>query len=116
MSRRNDGLTCTAKAKSTQKRCGNPPIRGGTVCKFHGGGAPQVKAVAARAVFEALVGPALMQYRRIIEAPDVDDRVKLAALRDLFDRTGYKPPVQVEFISDAAIEADIKRIEDERGI
>jgi len=32
------------------KPCGRPPIRGGTVCPTHGGGAPQVKAKAAERV------------------------------------------------------------------
>lgn len=38
---------CKAIRKSG-KRCSNWPIRGGVVCRMHGGGAPQVKAAAAR--------------------------------------------------------------------
>lgn len=38
---------CTATAKTTGNRCRQPAIRGGTVCRFHGGAAPQVKAKAA---------------------------------------------------------------------
>lgn len=33
---------CTATAKSTRKQCTRPSILGGTVCRFHGGAAPQV--------------------------------------------------------------------------
>src|SRR5690349_12616665 len=33
--------------------CGRPPIKGGTVCTSHGGGAGQVRAAAARRVAEA---------------------------------------------------------------
>lgn len=46
---------CTARAKTTGKPCGNPPMNGGTVCRMHGGRAPQVKAKAKQrqAVAEA---------------------------------------------------------------
>jgi hypothetical protein len=50
---------CTATAKSTRGRCTRPAIAGGTVCRFHGGSAPQVQAAAEqrlllrRAVLEA---------------------------------------------------------------
>lgn len=38
---------CKATARSGEQ-CSNPPIQGGTVCRMHGGGAPAVKAAAAR--------------------------------------------------------------------
>ena len=37
---------CKAKAKSSQKHCRRPTMRGGFVCAQHGGMAPQVKAKA----------------------------------------------------------------------
>lgn len=40
--------TCTATAKSTGKQCTRPPVPGATVCRFHGGAAPQVQAAAQR--------------------------------------------------------------------
>lgn len=39
---------CTAKAKSTGKRCTRTAIRGGTVCPVHGGGSKKVKNAASR--------------------------------------------------------------------
>lgn len=48
-------VTCTARAKSTGERCQRAPIRGGTVCYVHGGGAPGVKAAAARRLEAAKV-------------------------------------------------------------
>ena len=53
---------CTARRKNGQP-CGAKAIRGGTVCRMHGGGAPQVKAAAA-ARLRAMVDPALglLQY------------------------------------------------------
>lgn len=41
-----DPSRCQARAKQTGKQCGRSPIPGGTVCKIHGGGAPQVRAKA----------------------------------------------------------------------
>lgn len=38
---------CQAKAKTSGKRCAQRAIPGGHVCRFHGGGAPQVKRKAA---------------------------------------------------------------------
>ena len=44
------------KCKGTKRdgtQCGSYPIEGGTVCRMHGGGAPAVKAAAARRAAEA---------------------------------------------------------------
>ena len=42
-----------------------------------------------------MVEPALEQLRRLIHSAD-SDSVKLTAIRDVLDRTGYKLPVQIE--------------------
>lgn len=39
---------CTATAKSTGERCGRAALPGAKVCRFHGAGAPQVRAAAGR--------------------------------------------------------------------
>lgn len=39
---------CVATAKSSGARCSKPAIPGGSVCKYHGGGAPQVRAKAVQ--------------------------------------------------------------------
>lgn len=44
---------CTAVSNSTGKRCKHSAIHGGTVCRVHGGSAPQVKAKAERRLAEA---------------------------------------------------------------
>lgn len=101
-------VKCSARAKSTGQRCGKYAIPGGTVCRIHGGAAPQVIAVAARKVFEQLVGPGLVQYRKIIEDPATPPAVRLAALRDLFDRTGHSKPAQIDVrLTDAQVEREI---------
>lgn len=96
--KRKDGLTCTGTSKQTKERCGNPPIPGCTVCKFHGGAAPQVKAAGVRRMMEDLLGPAMVEIARIIQEPGVSDNVKATVIRDLLDRTGHKPATQVEMM------------------
>ncbi|MDF3290741.1 hypothetical protein [Streptomyces silvisoli] len=41
---------CTGRSSQTGEPCKNFPIKGGTVCRSHGGAAPQVKAAAAARV------------------------------------------------------------------
>ena len=107
--KRNDGLTCTATAKSTGNRCGKPPIHGGTVCKFHGGAAPQVIKSARRRLND-LVDPAISALTDIIEHPLTPQVVRLAAIKDILDRAGYKSPVQVEVMSRPALEEQYERL------
>jgi hypothetical protein len=60
---------CKATAKSTGNRCTQPAVPGAAVCRFHGGGAPQVRAAAAKRVVEH-------QVRRLLadlEVPAVED-------------------------------------------
>ena len=60
-----------------------------------------------------MVDPALTQLDRLIDDPDTFQPVRFAAIKDVLDRNGYKPPTQIEVITDAAIEADIARLEAE---
>lgn len=57
---------CTAHSKQTKKRCLRPPILGGTVCRYHGGGCPQVKRKAAERLAD-LIDPdrALREMARL---------------------------------------------------
>lgn len=48
-----DARRCTARSKQSGQRCRRAAIVGGSVCHFHGGGAPQVRRVALRRVAEA---------------------------------------------------------------
>jgi hypothetical protein len=43
---------CTATSKQRGERCKQPAITGGTVCRYHGGAAPQVKAAADKRLEE----------------------------------------------------------------
>lgn len=81
---------CTAKARTTGDRCGNYAIVGGTVCRMHGGAAPQVR-LAARARLAALVDPAIDALTRVLEEPE-------RIVRDQFDRPHLVGPSFAERI------------------
>ncbi len=78
---RTDGQPCQASA-----------IRGGTVCRSHGGSASQVREAARRRLLE-LVDPALVRLDRIIRESN-DERIVLAALKEVLTRAGIDPPVE----------------------
>jgi len=85
---------CSARSKQTKKRCRRPAIRGGNVCRHHGGGAPQVRRRAAERL-AALVDPALDTLGRLIRERR-DKRVALGAVKDVLDRNGYGAPRRFE--------------------
>lgn len=80
---------CSARSKSTGKACQRPAIPGGTVCRYHGGAAPQVKA-AAMDRLRALQHPAIDRMAKLIDQ-DEFPTVAYAASRDVLDRTLGKP-------------------------
>ena len=63
------------------------------VCRYHGGGAPQVQK-KARERLEALVDPAINQYKTLLKSKHHPTR--LGAVKDILDRTGYKPTERIE--------------------
>ena len=89
------GRTNKCKAhKKDGSRCGHYPIRGGTVCKYHGGAAPQVQ-MKAKERLEALVAPAIMVLGKLLHCDECPS-VQLGAVRDVLDRNGFKPTDKVE--------------------
>ena len=87
---------CTAH-KRNGDRCKNAAIRGGTVCGYHGGNAPAVKA-KARLRLEMASDRLARQLLNMTTDPNVADPVKLAAIKDALDRSGIqaKTAVSVE--------------------
>lgn len=75
-------------------RCGKAPIRGGTVCRMHGGAAPQVK-LKAEARLRALEMPAIDRIGKLIEQDEFPS-VAYQASRDVLDRLRGKPTEMVE--------------------
>lgn len=77
---------CTAKSRQTGERCKNYAIRGGTVCRFHGGATPSVKRKAALRL-AALVDPAIATLgREMVKADKSSDRQRAA--NSILDRAG----------------------------
>ena len=87
---------CKAKSTRTGKRCGKVAILGGTVCRFHGGAAPQVKAAAAQRVRDMLAEA--IDPNRILRE---EGRIGLSNVQDLFDDKGNVKPLS-EWPEDAA--------------
>jgi len=83
---------CTATSKQSGKPCRQPAIPGGTVCHYHGGGAPQVKQKALERLM-ALQHPAIDRLTQLI-AQEAFPTVAYAASRDVLDRTMGKPTEQ----------------------
>lgn len=78
---------CRATARSTGKRCTRPAIPGGTVCRYHGGAAPQVQKKAALRLLE-LVDPAVATLARVMASPTAKDADKIRAAENVLDRAG----------------------------
>lgn len=78
-------VSCKA-TNNRGNRCGLRPIPGGTVCKWHGGGAPQVRAKAALRLMD-LVMPAISTLaREMVKAGSSADRQRAA--NSILDRAG----------------------------
>lgn len=83
---------CSARSKQSGKPCKQYVIPGGTVCHYHGGGAPQVKAKAMERLL-ALQHPAIDRLAKLIDQ-ETFPTVAYAASRDILDRTIGKPAEQ----------------------
>ena len=84
---------CTAHSKQTGLQCKRTPIPGGTVCRYHGGAAPQVKQAALERLM-ALQNPAIDRLGKLIDQ-EAFPTVAYAASRDVLDRTMGKPAESV---------------------
>lgn len=107
---------CTATASSTGERCKRDAIDGTTVCRYHGGAAPQVQEKAQERVDERLnrmarevlkeSEPQLMELIEAFgDAEGIDEQV--TALREirqwttsLLDRTDHGPTETREVTGD----------------
>lgn len=79
---------CTATNRQGN-RCGKEPIHGGTVCRMHGGAAPQVMFKAMERLM-ALQPKAVGRLETLIDQ-EAFPTVAYAASRDVLDRTMGKP-------------------------
>ena len=85
---------CTATTNKGEP-CRGPALIGATVCRKHGGSLPEVKAKSARIMLEELIHPALLALKDIIEDVKQPASARVAAARDILDRTGHKPAIAI---------------------
>jgi len=83
---------CTAHRKNSD-RCKNDAIKGGSVCRVHGGSAKQVREAAQRRL-ATLVDPAIGTLAKSLKSKQ--GNVALGAARDILDRAGFKPTDKTE--------------------
>lgn len=111
--RMHSGTVCTATRRDGSQ-CTNFAINGATVCRMHGGSAPQVR----RAAQVRLLMASDLAAKKLIEMimSSKDERVVLAAVRDLLDRANLAGTQNIEvgvtkrtfedFIGDAIIDVE----------
>lgn len=89
--------------------CKNNPITGATVCRMHGGSAPQVKKAARQRILEAAEDAASVLVRLMTDVT-APHNVRLAAARDLLDRAGEGAKQQVEVTTVDYTDAEIRSL------
>ena len=94
---------CRAHSKRTGQQCQKTSIRGGTVCRFHGGSAPQVQAKAERRL-RAMVDPMIDRLEQLAHQTD-NPKVAAECVRDALDRAGIGALVQAKVRSSHRSEA-----------
>lgn len=102
---------CTAKNRRGEQ-CGQSAIKGGTVCRNHGGAAPQVRRKAALRLLE-LVDPAIaVLAREMVNADKSADRQRAA--NSVLDRAGV-PRTATVIDGESAKSLLVERINALRG-
>lgn len=101
---------CTAH-RSDGKRCNAYAIRGGTICRVHGGSAPQVRAKARERLLGA-VDEILGELLRLAKAAE-SESVRVAAIKDILDRAGFKPSERIEI---SMIRGEVERLAELLGL
>ena len=94
---KNPSRRCTAKAHRTGERCRAAAIKGGTVCRVHGGATPAVREKAQERLM-AMVEPALTRLQKIVRDPATTDADALRAVREVLNRTGFSERFAVDLI------------------
>ena len=84
---------CHAKSHRSGVQCRKHAINGASVCRTHGGAAPQVKRKAQERL-AILVDPAIEEMGKLLNSEN--PAVVLATVKDILDRNGLKPIKQIE--------------------
>ena len=102
-----DHLTGSGRPRCSAHRtngepCHKWPIRGGRVCRNHGGAAKHVQDAARRRI-AALVDPALGVLDHAMRRKKTDLGEAVRAARDILDRAGFKPGEQLDILTRDAL-------------
>jgi hypothetical protein len=92
--KRPPAVLCTAKKRNGEP-CGNPPIPGGTVCRYHGGAAKHVRAAADARLQNATYGLVGVLVN-LAQDPDVAAGDRIRAASTALGFAGYKAGATVE--------------------
>lgn len=111
---------CKARKRNGDP-CGNAAMNGSTVCRMHGGAAPQVKRAAQMRILQAS-DRAAARLVAMMQDTTVPPAVQLAAARDLLDRAGLvgKQELDVavhvskwdDLLDDLVIDVDVEEEDD----
>ena len=92
---------CTARKRNGDP-CGNAAMNGSTVCRMHGGAAPQVKRRAQQRILEAS-DKAAAHLVAMMQDKTIPPAVQLAAARDLLDRAGLAGKQELELSANVSV-------------
>lgn len=88
-------MQCTARSSRTGERCKAYSIRGGNVCRVHGGSSPKVVAAARRRLLAA-ADPTAARLIGLALDNGHADAIALAASNSVLDRAGLNAKAEVE--------------------
>ena len=101
-------MKCSAH-KTNGAECNAQAIKGGNVCRVHGGMAPQVRNAARARLLEAL-DPAAGELVRIA-LNGKQENVRVQAIKELFERAGFGEPKRLDItLTDDVLDAEIARL------
>ena len=100
-------VKCTAKSSRTGRPCQKPPIKGATVCRVHGGAAPQVKRAAERRLDE--LRPLAIRYYDYLLGQREYPSAGLGAANAVMDRVDGRPIEHIEVTTRAGATLDAAR-------
>jgi hypothetical protein len=101
-------IVCRAK-RSDGQPCKSPAIKGGRVCRIHGGSTRHIREAANRRLDE-LVLPAVSKIRTLMLRGE-SHAIQLRAATEILDRAGVVAPQQVEVDNQVTIQVSYADVE-----